>query len=65
VYSKWIDGADRSRERDKLNVGFGHDFASDLIAEAKKLAQSGCEVAEREGFEATPPKGSKGKRRRK
>jgi len=21
VYSKWIDGADRSRERDKLNVG--------------------------------------------
>jgi hypothetical protein len=24
VYSNWIDGADKSRERDKLNIGFGH-----------------------------------------
>ena len=24
VYSKWIDGADKSREREKLGVGFGH-----------------------------------------
>ena len=29
VYSKWIDGADKSREREKLNVGFGHDLATD------------------------------------
>jgi integrase len=40
VYSKWIDGADKSRERDKLNVGFGHDLATKLIVEAKKFAQS-------------------------
>ena len=38
VYSKWIDGADKSRERDKLNVGFGHDLATELIAEARKFA---------------------------
>jgi hypothetical protein len=24
VYAKWIDGADKSREREKLNVGFRH-----------------------------------------
>jgi integrase len=41
VYSKWIDGADKSRERDKLNLGFGHDLATELIAEAK-FAQSNC-----------------------
>lgn len=29
VYSKWIDGADKSRERDKLNIGFGHDLATE------------------------------------
>ncbi len=51
VYSKWIDGADKSRERDKLNVGFGHDLATELIAEAKKFAQSNTYLAEREGFE--------------
>ena len=37
-------GADKSRERDKLNHafghGFGHDLATELIAEAKKFAQS-------------------------
>ncbi len=51
VYSKWIDGADRSREREKLNLGFGHDLATELIAEAKKFAQSNTYLAEREGFE--------------
>ena len=51
VYSKWIDGADKSRERDKLNLGFGHDLATELIAEAKKFAQSNTYLAEREGFE--------------
>jgi hypothetical protein len=28
VYAKWIDGADKSREREKLNVGFRHDSAT-------------------------------------
>jgi len=51
VYSKWIDGADKSREREKLNVGFGHDLATELIAEAKKFAQSNTYVAETQGFE--------------
>ena len=51
VYSKWIDGADKSRERDKLNLGFGHYLATELIAEAKKFAQSNTYLAEREGFE--------------
>jgi len=43
------DGADKSRERDKLNLGFGHDLATELIAEAKKFAQSNTYLAEREG----------------
>ena len=51
VYSKWIDGADKSREREKLNVGFGHDLATELIAEAKKFAQSNTYLAETQGFE--------------
>jgi len=55
VYSKWVDGADKSRERDKLNHAFGHEFghdlATELIAEAKKFAQSNTYLAEREGFE--------------
>ena len=47
VYSKWIDGTDKSRERDKLNVGFGHriDCGSEEISAIKYL------LAEREGFE--------------
>ena len=49
VYSKWIDGADKSRERDKLNLGFGHDLATELIAEAKTFARSNTYLAEREG----------------
>ena len=49
VYSKWIDGADKSRERDKLNIGFGHDLATELTVEAKKFAQSNTYLAEREG----------------
>ncbi len=28
VYSTWIDGADRSRERDKLNLGLATDLAT-------------------------------------
>ena len=51
VYSKWIDGADKSREREKLNVGFGHDLATELIAEANKFAQSTSYLAETQGFE--------------
>ncbi len=51
VYSKWIDGADKSRERDKLNVAFGHDLATELIAEANKFAQSNTYLAETQGFE--------------
>ena len=51
VYSKWIDGADKSREREKLNVGVGHDLARELIAEAKKFAQSNIYLAETQGFE--------------
>jgi hypothetical protein len=31
VYAKWIDGGDKSRERDKFNLGFGHriDYRSE------------------------------------
>ena len=49
VYSKWIDGADKSHERDKLNLRFGHDLATELIAEANKFAQSNTYLAGREG----------------
>ena len=51
VYSKWIDGADKSREREKLNIGFGHDLATELIAEAKKFAQSNAYLAETQSLE--------------
>ena len=51
VYSKWIDGADRSREREKLFLGFGHDLATAVIAEAKTFAQSNTYLAETQGFE--------------
>ena len=44
-------GADKSRERDKLNHAFGHDLATELIAEAKTFARSNTYLAEREGFE--------------
>ena len=40
VYSKWIDGADRSRERDKLNRGFGYDLARGLTVESERSTQS-------------------------
>jgi hypothetical protein len=30
VDAKWIDGADKSREREKLNAGFRHDSAAKL-----------------------------------
>ena len=49
--AKWLDGADKSRERDKLNLGFGHDLAPELIAEANKFAQSNTYLAETQGFE--------------
>ena len=32
VYAKWIDGADKSREREKLNIGFRHDSATKSAA---------------------------------
>jgi len=51
VYSKWIDDADKWREREQLNIGFGHDLATELIAEAKKFAQSNTYLAETQGFE--------------
>jgi hypothetical protein len=51
VYAKWIDGADKSRERDKFNLGFGHHLTTELIAGAKTIAQSNTYLAEREGFE--------------
>ena len=35
-----LNGADKSRERDKLNHAFGHDLATELVAEATKFAQS-------------------------
>jgi len=28
IVPKWIDGADTSREREKLNLGFCHDSAT-------------------------------------
>ena len=39
------------------NLGFGHDLATELIAEAKKCAQSSTHLAEREGFEPVHLKG--------
>jgi hypothetical protein len=61
VYSKWIDGADKSRERDKLNHAFDHEFvhdlATELIREAKQFAQSNTYLAEREGFEPATLRG--------
>ena len=53
VYSKWIDGTDKSCERDKLNLGFGHDLARELIAEAKNFAQSNTYLAERGSYIAS------------
>ena len=50
-----FNGADRSRERDKLNLGFGHDLATELIAQAKNFAQSKTYLAEKEGFEPSHP----------
>jgi hypothetical protein len=43
--SKWIDGADKSRGRDKLSLGLGHNLATGLIAEAKTIAQSNAYLA--------------------
>ncbi len=55
-----VDGADRSRERDKLNLGFGHgfghDLATELIAEGKNFAQSNTYLAERESANPTSVK---------
>ena len=55
VYSEWIDGADQSREREKLNVGFGHDLATAWIAEAKKFAQSNTYLAETQTVDKPRP----------
>jgi hypothetical protein len=57
VYSKWIDGADKSRERDKLNHGFGHDLATELIAEAKKFGPKYLVGGER-GIRTRAPQGA-------
>jgi len=51
VYSKWIDGADKSRERDKLNLGFGHgiDCGGEEIRAIKYLSggERGSYIASR------------------
>ena len=42
VYGKWIDGADKSRERDKLSLAlspeFRHDSATQEVVEVQKLS---------------------------
>ena len=40
VYAKWIDGADKSREREKLNVGFRHDSATKSAHFSENKAES-------------------------
>ena len=52
VYSKWIDGADRSRERDKLSASLGHTRAKRLDELLENTEESGSYVAETQGFEA-------------
>ena len=51
VYSKWIDGADKSRERDKMNSVLGHNWATENGEITESVARSTSSVAEREGFE--------------
>lgn len=49
VYAKWIDGADKSRERDKLNAVLGHGRATELAASLENAPTSRTSVAERQG----------------
>ena len=51
VYSKWIDGADRSRERDKLSASLGHTRATNLGELVETAEESGSYLAETQGFE--------------
>ena len=41
AYWKWIDGADKSRERDKMNAVCGHDWATESGAKKALLIQAG------------------------
>jgi hypothetical protein len=38
VYSKWIDGADKSRERDKINAVWGHSWGAESGANSESAA---------------------------
>ena len=51
VYAKWIDGADKSRERDRFNAALGHTRAT--LGERREVSASAGTIvlAEREGFE--------------
>jgi integrase len=51
VYAKWIDGADKSRERDKVNAVLGHKRATEIRENLETAARSIPSLAEREGFE--------------
>ena len=51
VYAKWIDGADRSRERDKRSANLGHKSAARFGELVEKAEESVSYVAETQGFE--------------
>ena len=51
VYARWIDGADKSRERYKLNAVWGHTPAAEMRVAALSVSEERTILAEREGFE--------------
>ena len=51
VYARRIDGANRSRERDKLNAVWGDTRATETHVTALSVSEEGTILAEREGFE--------------
>jgi integrase len=40
VYGRWIDGADKSRERDKASAAFRHDTATRSATSLKHISKS-------------------------
>ena len=52
VHSKWIDGADRSRERDKLSASLGHNRATKIGELVEKTEESVSYLAETQSVES-------------
>jgi integrase len=40
VYGRWIDGTDKSRERDKASAAFRHDTATRSADSQKNISKS-------------------------